>query len=142
MMTWQTLLSENQSLNITFADYGVRNPSSSDESMCCPNANGKIRYTIDKQYFIARGYPLNTGLKGHQSHGLAQAVINSEHYLGSKFIWGDEQIFLYSNPEYKPGNPKTWITIDTNHHIETVVMEILEFSRQLATKKAKNILVS
>lgn len=88
MVAWRKLLSENQSLNITFADYGVRNPSASDESMPFPNANGKIRYTIDSQYFIARGCALNTGLKYQQFYNLAQIVVDSEHYLGAKFSWG------------------------------------------------------
>jgi hypothetical protein len=137
MVVWQALLSDSQSQDIIFADYGVRNPSSNDESIPCPNANGKIRYTVGKQYFIVRGYQLNIGLKYHQYHDLAHAVVNSEHYLSSKFSWGDKQIFLYSNPEYRSGNPTTWITIDTNHHIEAVVMEVLEFSRQLTAKQAR-----
>ncbi|MGJ0489620.1 beta family protein [Methylobacter sp.] len=138
MKVWKTLLSENQSQNIIFADYGVRSPNSNDGSMFSPNTNGKIRYTIDNQYFIVRGYPLNVGLKYHQSHGLAQIVINSEHYLDQKFSWGDKQVSLYSNPEYKSGNPQAWIAIDTNHHIETVLMEILEFRHQLIAKKARS----
>lgn len=141
MMAWQKLLSENPSLNIIFADYGVRNPNSNDEpkaSFDLGKINGKIRYTIDNQYFVVRGYPLGVGLKSHQSHGLAQTIINSEHYLGSEFSWGDKQLSLYSNPNYKPGRLQDWITIDTNHHIETVVMEVLEFKRNLASIRARN----
>lgn len=139
MMTWQTLISENHSLKLTFADYGVRNPSASDEPMPFPNANGKIRYTIDKQYFIARGYSLNSGLKFLQFCNLAKIVVDSGYYIGEKFSWGDERILDYSKPESKgSGNQTTWISIDTNHHIETVLMEILEFSRQLTSKKARS----
>ena len=139
MMVWQTLLSEIPSLNITFADYGIRNPSASDEATSCKNANGKIRYTIDNHFFIARGHSLygtNSGFE--QFCDLAQIVVNSGHYLGKTFSWGDKQITLHSNPEHNPGNQTNWITIDTNHHIETVLMEILEFSRQLTAKKARS----
>jgi hypothetical protein len=137
MMVWRTLLSENQSLNITFADYGVRNPSAGDEPMPFPNANGKLRYTIDKEYFITRGYPLNTGSKYQQFCNLAQTVVESEHYLGPKSSWGDERMLSYSKNESEgPGNQTTWIAIDTNHHIETVFLEVLEFNRKLTANKA------
>jgi hypothetical protein len=55
-------------------------------------------------------------------------------------VGGDERILNYSKPGLKGrGNQTTWITIDTNHHIETVLMEILEFSRQLTAKKARSL---
>lgn len=137
MLTWRTLLSENPLLNITFADYGVRNPGSSDEPIKNPNTNGKVRYTIEKEYFIARGHPLNSGLKFKQFNHLAKAVVASEKYLGSNFSWGDEQLSLYSDPHHKTGNHTTWVSIDTNHHIESVLMEVLEFKRQLAASVHK-----
>jgi len=139
MITWQALLSETPTLNITFADYGVRNPNSPDGSQYFSHTNGKIRYTIDEKYFIARGHRLyRTGNKFRQFCDLAQVIIGSGHYLGEKFSWGDEQILLYGNPdEKKTGNQAIWISIDTNHHIETVVMEILEFHLQLAAKEAR-----
>ncbi|MCK4840503.1 MAG: beta family protein [Methylococcales bacterium] len=133
MLTWRTLLSETPSLDIVFADYGVRNPSSSDESSPFPNTNGKIRYTIDKEYFIARGHPVNSGYKYKQFNHLAKVIITSEYYLSSKFSWGDKQLFLYSDPAHKPGSHTTWVSIDTNHHIESVLMEVMEFKRQLLT---------
>lgn len=138
MITWQALLSENPRLNITFADYGVHNPNSFDESGYGKNANGKIRYTIDQKCFIARGHQLySTGNKFRQFCDLAQVITGSEHYCGKEFSWGDEQILLHSNPDSNSGSQTTWISIDTNHHIETVVMEILEFHLQLVAKEAR-----
>lgn len=133
MMVWQALRSENPSINIIFADYGVRNPNLSDEPKSCPNANGKIRYTIDKQYLIVRGVFLYKGLIGFQQYiGLAQSVVDSGYYLGPRFSWGDEILFKHSKSESKgPGSQKSWISYETNHHIETVLMEVLEFNRQL-----------
>lgn len=140
MMTWQILLSENPSLNIIFADYGVRNPNSKDESKGNKYTNGKIRYTTsDKNYFIARGHWLyNSDDKFHQFCDLAKTVITSEYYLGEAFSWADKQLSLHSNPKSKSGNLSEWITIDTNHHIETVAMEVLEFNQQLATIRLIN----
>lgn len=139
MMVWQALRSENPSSNIIFADYGIRNPNLSDEPKPCPNANGKIRYTIDNQYLIVRGVFLYKGLIGFQQYlGLAQSVVDSGYYLGPKLSWGDESIFKYSKSELKgSGSQTNWISFDTNHHIETVLMEVLEFNRQLTEKKFK-----
>lgn len=140
MDAWRRLISKNQFLNITFSDYGVRNPNASDESIPIPNANGKIRYTIDEQYFIARGNALNIGHKYKQFNYLARNIIASGYYLGPNFSWGDERISYYSSAAAKgSGSQTTWIAIDTNHHIETVVMEILEFKRQLTAKKTRSV---
>ena len=131
MMTWRTLLSEN--INIIFSDYGVRSPNSGDE--CTSRlGNGKIRYTIDNEYFIVRGYPLNHGLKGIQHHTLAQTVINSKYFSGENFSWGDRRILECSKGIFS-GRPQDWIAIDTNHHIEAVLDEIIEFRRRLVTHK-------
>lgn len=140
MMTWQDILAENPSLNIIFSDYGVRNPNSVEESKGSKYTNGKIRYTTsDKNYFIARGHWLYiSDDKFHQFCDLAKTVITSEYYLGESFSWADKQLSLHSNPTSKSGGLQEWISIDTNHHIETVAMEVLEFNRNLATIRAKN----
>ena len=56
MVAWQAILQRNSRLNIGFADYGVRNPSSVDFGY--GNINGKIRYTVDKHFFVVRGHQL------------------------------------------------------------------------------------
>ncbi len=139
MIVWQTLLSENTSLNVTFSDYGVRNPNSPDGSKSFSHTNGKIRYTIDKNYFVVRGHQLNPKYSlvkdGFQQFcSLAQKIISSGHYMGEQFSWGDTEIVFYSNPDNNQGNQEKWISIDTNHHIETVVMELLEFRQELIAK--------
>ena len=140
MLTWQTLISETPTLNIIFSDYGVRNPNSFEESKGNKYTNGKIRYTTsDKNYFIARGHELySSDDKFHQFCKLAKNVISSKHYISKSFSWADEQIFHHSSPKSKSGNLQEWISIDTNHHIETVAMEVLEFNRQVTTIRARN----
>ncbi len=129
MVAWRALLSENPALGLVFADYGVRSPNSKDESGPS-NTNGKIRYTVGKEYFIARGYPLTEGLKGAQNYSLAKIVLTSGHYIDPSFSWGDERILRCSQGEFR-GNSKDWIAIDTNHHIEMVTAEVLEFQHRI-----------
>ena len=135
MIAWQAILEDTPSLNLTFSDYCVRGPSSAEVGYG-NTTNGKIRYSIDKNYFIARGYPLSTGLKGEQHYGLSEKIINSGYYMGRSFSWGDDRIHRCSEEEFK-GNACNWIAIDTNHHMKTVLAEIYEF-RQKVTIQQKS----
>lgn len=123
MIAWQALTADFPQL--VFGDYGVRSPRSNEE-VIAPDTNGKIRYTIGKKFFIARGYSLRTKDKGAQHHGLAKKIIESQHYMGPDFSWGDLQISHCAEREFS-GNSTTWIGIDTNHHLEMVVREVIEF---------------
>ncbi len=122
MLIWQALYQAFPKL--VFGDYGVRSPRS-NEDVIAPDTNGKIRYTTDKQFYIARGYSLRTKEKGAQHHGLAQKIIDSQYFMNSDFSWGDAQLVKCAAGDFS-GNSTTWIGIDTNHHIEMVVREIRE----------------
>ena len=131
MLLWQTLRNEFPSLQCIFGDYGVRGPNTVD-NVIAPDANGKIRYTTELSYFIARGHSMRTEDKGAQMFTLSKNIIESEYYMGEKFSWGDSQIKKCSEEEFK-GKSTTWIAIDTNHHITWVVAEITEFETSHAT---------
>jgi hypothetical protein len=123
MIIWQTLVSTFPSL--TFGDYGVRSPRSNDD-VIAPDTNGKIRYTIPRQFYIARGYSLRTREKGAQHHELSKKIMNSGHWLGAGFSWGDSRIKACASGEFR-GNSTDWIAIDTNHHLKATVAEVVEF---------------
>lgn len=129
MIAWQATRLENPDIPLVFSDYCIRNPSSMDE-VIAPHANGKIRYTINKKYFVVRGHSLQLGNKGAQHYRLAQKLIDSGYYQGQTFSWGDQRIMSCSKEEFK-GNPANWIAIDTNHHIKAVLAEIYEFNRTI-----------
>jgi T4 beta protein len=132
MVAWQAILQSTTSFNLGFADYCVRGPSSTEIGF--GNTNGKVRYTIDKNYFIARGYPLNTGLKGAQYFELCEKVIGSGYYMDRDFSWGDDRLYRCSEEEFR-GRGCDWVAIDTNHHIKTVLVEIYEFDQKLIVQK-------
>ncbi|MDT7436193.1 beta family protein [Citrobacter freundii] len=136
MVVWKTLM-EDSNHNLIFADYGIRNPSAADD-IIATHANGKIRYTISNRYFVARGHSKQKGNKGEQIYDLAKVIVNSSHYLGPEFSWGDEKILDCSMKKLK-GRPQDWIGFDTNHHISYVVEEVLEFNRIKAAKHAEEI---
>lgn len=133
MLLWQTITAAHPKLRLLFGDYGVRGPNTKEGGIA-PNANGKIRYTTGMNYYIARGHSLQTDDKGGQMHKLAETIVNSPHFMGKNFSWGDAQILECSQGKRSPGNPSNWISIDTNHHTALVVAEMAEFETSLVPK--------
>ena len=129
MIAWQTVNRFSNETNLVFGDYGTVSPNFQDD-IIAPDANGKIKYTISNNYFVARGHSRRQGNKGMQMWDLSNDVINSGYYRNPSFSWGDERIMNCSNEEFK-GNPSNWVAIDTNHHIHTVLSEVFEFERSL-----------
>lgn len=130
MLVWQTLRTSYPLISWLFGDYGVRGPNTADD-IISPHTNGKIRHTINKEYFIARGHSMQMADKGAQMHRLAETIVSSPHYLGNEFSWGDAQIYACSKREFS-GNSTTWIAIDTSHHVAWVTEEIAEFEVRVA----------
>jgi len=135
MIAWK-ILAEEHDVNLIFADYGIRNPSGAND-IITKHANGKIRHTIENKYFVARGHSKQKGNKGEQIYDLARVIVNSPHYLGESFSWGDAKILACSRKEFK-GRAQDWISYDTNHHISYIIEEVLEFQRQKAARKSAN----
>ena len=138
MLLWQMLHAQYPHINWLFGDYGVRGPNTA-EDVVSPHTNGKIRTTIDKHFFIVRGHSIQIGAKGGQMYDLAKTLVESQHYLGPEFSWGDEQILKCSLGQGKPGNSTTWIAIDTNHHIAYAVAEVIEFENSITAVGSESI---
>lgn len=130
MFAWEALKRAFPDITLVFGDYGVRGPRAVEAPVS--NANGKIRHTIQRRFFIARGSPLNAPPYYEQNFALARKVADSQHFLGEAFSWGDAQIAAASRRERSCGSAQTWVTIDTNHHVAFAVLEVLEFERQNA----------
>lgn len=120
--------------NIIFGDYGTRNPQPEPEADLeehkepyFGNRNAQIRYTTGSNYYVVRGCSLQEG-GGGQEKNLSHIISNSEYYQGDGFSWGDKQI-LHCSKGVFTGNASTWIGIETNHHITSVVNEIIEYKQ-------------
>lgn len=131
MMAWKAIFEERKDKRIVFGDYAVRNPDAPD-GVIALHANGKIRYTINNQCFIVRGHSKALTRLATQNTELAKILVSSPHYMGPTFSWGDDQIFQCSLGLTEMGSPTTWIAIDSNHHIQTVLTEIFEFQQRFA----------
>jgi hypothetical protein len=122
---WKSFKKFQPKLNFVFGDYGIVSPAVGDE-IIAPDANGKIRYTIDDSLFVVRGYSRATGKKGSQMQDLSEILVSTPHYKGRKFSWGDKMIDECAKKEFV-GNPTNWVSIDTTHHAKHVITEIREF---------------
>jgi hypothetical protein len=134
-IAWKAIRNAFPNNSVIFGDYGIVSPNSAD-GIRTPHANGKIRYTIQDEYFVVRGHSRSQGNKGEQMYYLSEIVVNSSYYQSSKFSWGDSRIEDCSNELFK-GNLAGWVAIDTNHHIKFTLTEVLEFERTLRRSPAK-----
>lgn len=125
MLAWKNVYKASLCSVLLYSDYCVRGPKSNN-GIQNPHINGKIRYTTKDQFFVVRGHSMQYPGKGEQMYGLAKKVINSNHYMGGSFSWGDSRIEDCSLQKFK-GNACNWIAIDTNHHIGFVLSEVAEF---------------
>lgn len=135
MMAWKGIINERRDANIIFGDYVVRNPNPAD-NIFSKHANAKIRYSVQNQYLIARGHSRDkTGL-AEQNKKLAMKIVSSPEFCGAGFSWGDSEIMTRSIPGSKDVGWSTgwstgWVAVDSNHHIQTIVLEILEHQMQV-----------
>ncbi len=129
-LLWQAMRATYPQYSWLFGDYGIRGPKSADD-VPNPHTNGKIRYTTNGMYFVARGHSMMKDNKGAQMHDLAMTVQKSKYFMDAAFSWGDAELIACAMKELrgkKPfkGNQSTWIGIDTNHHLTWVGQEVAE----------------
>ncbi|UUS64993.1 MULTISPECIES: beta family protein [unclassified Acinetobacter] len=123
-LIWQNLTTVFPQISFKYSDYGVKAPSGKESVPAGDNANGKIRYTTENHYYIARGHKIGIDHNFSQMHILATKIANSSYFEDDPYSWADNEIKKASNRERTSGNHETWITIDTNRHIQHVLEEI------------------
>ncbi|MCX7012849.1 MAG: beta family protein [Candidatus Sumerlaeota bacterium] len=110
----------------TFGDYAVNHPDVLQLDMRRVKPSATIRYTADDSWFIVKGP--NVRDNGFlQYRELCASVVDSPHYLGRTFSYGDEYIASCAEGTAKTGNLSTWRKVGTNHHLEKVVKDISSF---------------
>ena len=137
MLAWKAIFSGSQDRNIIFGDYLIRNPNAAD-GVIAPQANAKIRYTIDNQFFIVRGHSKQMDSLTIQHKALSRKLVESAHYLTPTFSWGDGEVLNCSTGVKEIRDPTTMIAIDSNHHISAVVSEVFEHQRTVVPSLETN----
>lgn len=123
-LIWQNLIKIFPQISFKYSDYGVKAPSGKESVPAGDNANGKIRYTTDNHYYIARGHKIAIDHNFSQMHTLAKKIVNSSYFEEDPSSWADNEIKKVSKHERTSGNHETWIAIDTNRHIQHILEEV------------------
>lgn len=124
MMAWKAVFSSLKDQGVIFGDYLIRNADAA-EGTIAPNANAKIRYTIENQFFIVRGHSKKLDSYTVQHKDLALKLVASAHYLNPSFSWGDSEVMNCSMGIKELREPTAMIAVDSNHHIHAVITEVL-----------------
>lgn len=125
MMAWKAIFSASGDSQIVFGDYLIRS-SDSVEGRAVKHANAKLRYTIENQCFIVRGHSKMYDSLNDQHKELAGKLVISPHYMGASFSWGDSEVLNCSLGLVEIKDFTGMIAVDSNHHINAVVVELFE----------------
>lgn len=125
ILAWKAVLTNLKDEKIIYSDYVIRNPDAA-EGVIAPDANAKIRYTIENQFFVVRGHTKKRDSLEAQHKELAKKLIASAHYRHASFSWGDSELLNCSLGVTQLRDPTSMIAIDSNHHIRMVIREVIE----------------
>jgi hypothetical protein len=110
----------------SFGDYTICHPEVLQVDMRIVKPFASIRYTTNKAWFILKGTNVRDNGYG-QFRDLCKKLIESPYYRGKNFSESDRYIWDCAHGIASTGNLTTWRWVGTNHHIESVVLEIANF---------------
>lgn len=108
---------------VSYGDYATSNPNN-DPMPGFPGAP-KVRYTQGARFVMIKG--VETGppptTMSEQYHRVSTILSAHAAYGGASMSWGDQHIANCCNPASSTnGSRTTWVGVNTNHHIEYVVL--------------------
>lgn len=117
-LLWDRLVGNNSiSIPLQFGDYCISHPDAFEMDPRFMKMSGNLRYTINNGFLIYKG--TNVRASGFaQMRAMCTQLINSAHYSGPTFSWGDDCIEKCANGSATTGNAETWRRVGTNHHLE------------------------
>jgi hypothetical protein len=111
----------------SFGDYAVQHPNPlSDFNPLFMDSSAQLRYTIPREWFVARG----RGVKkagNEQIRNLAAQVVAHAQFSGPDFSWGDGWLHSCANGLVTAGNQGVWRKATTNHHLTYVARQIANY---------------
>lgn len=120
---WRSL-TEPDYRHPSFGDYCVQHPDPmSGFDPRYMDSSAQLRYTIDSEWFVARGRGIKR-VGNDQVHSLALQVVGHPDYSGPAFSWGDHWLDQCAARTCSPGNQGVWRKATTNHHLTYVVRQI------------------
>lgn len=109
------------SRTIVFGDYGTSLEADYQPPVSFPPA-AKFSYTEPEAWLYVRGTSIARD-GNEQMFDLARRVVDSPHWRGRDYSWGDEWIADRAEGHGSAGNAGMWIRAALSHHITHVVRE-------------------
>lgn len=123
-IAWSSLRRGNQLPRTpTYGDYGIQHPQLPETFAPFMDISTNIRYTAGSRWLILKG-PSFKRRGGAPYRGLAQSLIESDHFLGITHCAGCSEIQDISQRDASHGNPEVWRRIGAIHHITSVVEQL------------------
>lgn len=117
---------EDLPTNLIFGDYGVTNSLPMPRNVSFMRPSAMVRYTTKKSWHIFKGTTIVRG-GSEQYHELCSELIKRKDDIevqDETYSWGDNYIHLCAQKKCSPGNPATWVSVATNHHITYVAQQL------------------
>jgi hypothetical protein len=112
-----------------FGDYGISHPDFPEDREGAARGPVALRYTTERDYLLVKWGSMRR-VHGEGYRDMARWLMNSNHYAGPDFSWGDGRIRDYAEKEEPKdrepgwGNSGVWRAIGTSHHLAHVVDEV------------------
>jgi hypothetical protein len=122
-LLWRLLADGDHRLP-AFGDYGVQHPDPmSDFDPRYMQSSAQLRYTIARDWFVARGRGMRVA-GNEQIRDLATQVVEHDEYAGPDFSWGDHWLHECATSSCSAGNQMVWRKVATSHHLTYVARQI------------------
>jgi hypothetical protein len=124
---WHDLLESGAPTRIpSFGDYGATRadwPSAFDPFEM--SISGKIVYTTPDHWIVVKGEDLKKDPR--QYHQLADRLCGRTDFRSPTHCSGELKVVRCADCRDGPGNPGTWVTVATRHHLEVVTRQLANF---------------
>lgn len=109
----------------SFGDYSIETPAFSELDMRQIKPAGKIVYTSNDVWYVAKG----TAFRGNESQMTkhCKSIVDSVHWCGSGYSQGDKRINDTVLGAEGTGNLSTWKQAGVSHHLAKVVEQLSMF---------------
>lgn len=108
----------------SFGDYAVQHPNPlSDFNPLFMDSSAQLRYTIAREWFVARGRGVRRA-GNEQIRELAAQVVTHAQYSGPEYSWGDEWLDDCAANRVSAGNQGVWRKVTTSHHLTFVARQV------------------
>lgn len=122
---WNALSAYGLARMPTFGDYAIGHPDlppSLDPRLL--RVSAQLRYTADDYWLVFKERNIRD-YGADQFIAICQRLVLRPEYRGRQFSWGDAYVAERADQsDPRPGNPRTWRKVGTNHHLAVVIDQV------------------